>query len=37
VVLAGVIFHASWVAFAYATYRVELAHRRDRKSLIAMG
>jgi uncharacterized membrane protein len=37
VVLAGVIFHASWAAFAYATYRVELADRRDRKSLIAMG
>ena len=37
VVLAGVIFHASWAAFAYVTYRVELADRRDRKSLIAMG
>lgn len=37
VVLAGVIFHASWVVFAYATWRTELANRRDRKSLIAMG
>ena len=37
VVLAGVIFHASWVVFAYATYRVELANRRERRSLIAMG
>ena len=37
VVLAGVIFHASWVIFAYVTWRVELADRRDRKSLIAMG
>ncbi|MGQ0680886.1 DUF2270 domain-containing protein [Bradyrhizobium sp.] len=37
VVLAGVIFHSSWVVFAYATWRVERAHRRERKSLIAMG
>ena len=37
VVLAGVIFHTSWAVFAYATWRVELANRRDRKSLIAMG
>ena len=37
VVLAGVIFHASWAIFAYATWRVELADRRERKSLIAMG
>ena len=37
VVLAGVIFHSSWVIFAYATYRMELADRRGRRSLIAMG
>jgi uncharacterized membrane protein len=37
VVLAGVIFHTSWAVFAYVTYRVELADRRERKSLIAMG
>src|SRR5262249_24604780 len=37
VVLAGVIFHASWAVFAYATWRIELADRRERKSLIAMG
>lgn len=37
VVLAGVIFHTSWAAFAYATWRTELADRRGRKSLIAMG
>jgi uncharacterized membrane protein len=37
VVLAGVIFHLSWAVFAYATWRVELADRRERKSLIAMG
>jgi uncharacterized membrane protein len=37
VVLAGVIFHSSWAVFAYATWRVELADRRERKSLIAMG
>jgi uncharacterized membrane protein len=37
VVLAGVIFHTSWVVFAYATWRTELADRRERRSLIAMG
>jgi uncharacterized membrane protein len=37
VVLAGVLFHTSWAVFAYATWRVELADRRERKSLIAMG
>lgn len=37
VVLAGVIFHTSWVIFAYATWRIELADRRGRRSLIAMG
>ena len=37
VVLAGVIFHSSWAIFAYVTYRAELADRRGRKSLIAMG
>jgi len=37
VVLAGVIFHASWAIFAYATWRIELTDRRGRKSLIAMG
>lgn len=37
VVVAGVIFHSSWAVFAYATWRVEVADRRERKSLIAMG
>jgi uncharacterized membrane protein len=37
VVLAGVIFHASWAVFALVTHRVETADRRERKSLIAMG
>jgi uncharacterized membrane protein len=37
VVLAGVVFHSSWVVFAYVTWRIERADRRERKSLIAMG
>jgi len=37
VVAAGVLFHAGWVVFALVTLRVEIASRRDRRSLIAMG
>jgi uncharacterized membrane protein len=37
VVLAGVLFHGGWVAFALLTLRVEIAARRERRSLIAMG
>ena len=37
VVAAGVLFHASWAIFALVTYRVEVASRRERRSLIAMG
>jgi len=37
VVTAGVVFHASWAIFALLTYRVEIASRRERRSLIAMG
>lgn len=37
VVLAGVIFHSSWAIFAYWTWRIERADRRERRSLIAMG
>ena len=37
VVAAGVVFHAGWALFAFVTYRVEVASRRDRRSLIAMG
>ena len=37
VVAAGVLFHGGWAAFALVTHRVEVASRRDRKSLIAMG
>jgi uncharacterized membrane protein len=37
VVVAGVLFHGGWVVFAYVTYRIEVAARRERKSLIAMG
>jgi uncharacterized membrane protein len=37
VVAAGVLFHAGWAAFALVTLRIEIAARRDRRSLIAMG
>jgi uncharacterized membrane protein len=37
VVAAGVLFHGGWAAFAFVTYRTEVASRRERKSLIAMG
>ena len=37
VVAAGVLFHASWAVFALVTYRIEVASRRERRSLIAMG
>jgi uncharacterized membrane protein len=37
VIAAGVLFHGGWAAFAFVTYRIEVAARRDRQSLIAMG
>jgi uncharacterized membrane protein len=37
VVAAGVVFHAGWALFALVTYRIEVASRRDRRTLIAMG
>jgi uncharacterized membrane protein len=37
VVAAGVLFHSSWAVFALVTYRIEIASRRERRSLIAMG
>jgi uncharacterized membrane protein len=37
VVLAGVLFHGGWAAFALITLRTEIASRRERHSLIAMG
>ena len=37
VVIAGLLFHGSWVVFAFATLRIEIAARRERRSLIAMG
>jgi uncharacterized membrane protein len=37
VVAAGVLFHASWALFALLTFRIEVAARRERRSLIAMG
>jgi uncharacterized membrane protein len=37
VVAAGILFHASWAVFALVTFRIEIASRRERRSLIAMG
>jgi uncharacterized membrane protein len=37
VVAAGVLFHGGWAIFAVVTLRIEIAARRERQSLIAMG
>jgi len=37
VVVAGLLFHTSWLLFALITYRIEVVSRRERHSLIAMG
>ena len=37
VVAAGILFHGGWAVFALITLRIELASRRGRQSLIAMG
>src|SRR5262249_13789576 len=37
IVVAGVVFHVGWAVFAFVTFRIELAARRERGSLIAMG
>jgi uncharacterized membrane protein len=37
VVVAGVVFHVAWAVFAFFTFRIEVAARRQRGSLIAMG
>lgn len=37
VIAAGVLFHGGWAVFAVATLRVEIASRRERRSLISMG
>ena len=37
VVAAGVLFHGGWALFALITFCIELASRRERRSLIAMG
>ena len=37
VVFAGVFFHSGWALFALYTYRQEVASRKDRSNLIAMG
>src|SRR6516164_5922427 len=37
VVAAGILFHGGWAVFAIITLRIEMASRRERRSLIAMG
>jgi uncharacterized membrane protein len=37
VVAAGIVFHGGWAVFAMITLRIEIASRRERRSLIAMG
>jgi uncharacterized membrane protein len=37
VIVAGMLFHGGWALFALITYRMELAWRRERRTLIAMG
>jgi len=37
VIAAGVLFHGGWAVFALITLRIEIASRRERRSLIAMG
>ena len=37
VIAAGMLFHGGWVVFALVTLHIEMAGRRERKSLIAMG
>ena len=37
VIAAGVLFHGGWAVFALITLRIEIASRRKRQSLIAMG
>jgi uncharacterized membrane protein len=37
VVAAGVLFHGGWAMFAFVTHRIEVASRRERRTLIAMG
>jgi uncharacterized membrane protein len=37
VVAAGILFHGGWAVFALFTFRLDIASRRERRSLIAMG
>lgn len=37
VVLAGMLFHGSWIVFALVTLRAELTERQERRSRVAMG
>jgi hypothetical protein len=34
-VVAGVLFYGGWALFALVSYRIEIASRRERRSLIA--
>ena len=37
VIAAGVLFHGGWAVVALVTFRIEIASRRERHTLIAMG
>ena len=37
VIAAGVLFHGGWALFALVTLRIEIASRREQRTLIAMG
>lgn len=37
VVIAGVPLHGGWAVLAFATFRIEIAARRERRSQTAMG
>jgi hypothetical protein len=37
VIAAGVLFHGGWAVVALVTLRIEIASRRERHTLIAMG
>jgi hypothetical protein len=37
VIAAGILFHGGWAVFAIITLRIEIASRRERKTMIAMG
>jgi uncharacterized membrane protein len=37
VIAASILFHGGWAVFAIITLRIEIASRRERKTMIAMG